>query len=171
MAVDFLLGSAVGWAVLNHVAWQSTLETHTKILTSLRGRILLVRGCRMRGRWNILPRLLHDLTGCLLQRVGLWKIGMLRLKVGTLHQEMGMLILKLQTRALHRRTTHEWGSEKLTRLRDAIIPRFRKRRGRSFHMCAQDVQITCTTNSKANSLQCYNCCIITVYRLQNDPWV
>jgi hypothetical protein len=35
----------------------------------------------------------------------------------------------------------------------------------SFHMCAQDVQIT----HKVNSSQCYNYIISGVYLLQNDP--
>jgi hypothetical protein len=39
----------------------------------------------------------------------------------------------------------------------------------SFHTCAQDVQITHTTNSKVISLQCYNYNNIRVYLLQNDP--
>jgi hypothetical protein len=42
-----LIGSLVqlsGGIVLSHVAWQSTLETHTKSLASLWGGILLVWG-------------------------------------------------------------------------------------------------------------------------------
>jgi hypothetical protein len=39
----------------------------------------------------------------------------------------------------------------------------------SSHMCAQDVQITHTTNSTVNKSQCYN--YSRVYLLQNDPWV
>jgi hypothetical protein len=46
--------------ILSHVAWQSTLETCTKSLTSLRGCILLVRGYQMRDRRYILLRLLHN---------------------------------------------------------------------------------------------------------------
>jgi hypothetical protein len=46
--------------ILSHVAWQSTLETHTKSLTALRGGILLVLGHRMRNLLYILPRLLHN---------------------------------------------------------------------------------------------------------------
>jgi hypothetical protein len=42
---------------------------------------------------------------------------------------------------------------------------------RSFHTCAQDIQITRTTNSKVNNSQCYDYNIIRVYLLQNDPWV
>jgi hypothetical protein len=40
-----LIGSLIrlpGGTILSHVAWQSTLETCTKILTSLRGGIILV---------------------------------------------------------------------------------------------------------------------------------
>jgi hypothetical protein len=55
-----------GGTVLSHVTWKSTLETRTKSFTSLRGGILLVRGYRMRDRWNILPGLLHDRMGYLL---------------------------------------------------------------------------------------------------------
>jgi hypothetical protein len=46
-----------------------------------------------------------------------------------------------------------------------------KEANRNFHMCAQDVQITRTTNSKVNSLQCYDYNINRVYLLQNDPWI
>jgi hypothetical protein len=42
---------------------------------------------------------------------------------------------------------------------------------RSLHMCAQDVQITCTANSKVNNSQCYDYNINRAYHLQNDPWV
>jgi hypothetical protein len=42
---------------------------------------------------------------------------------------------------------------------------------KSFHTCAQGVQITRMANSKVNSSQCYAYDIITVYLLQNDPWV
>jgi hypothetical protein len=42
---------------------------------------------------------------------------------------------------------------------------------RSFHTCAQDIQITRMTNSKVNNLQCYDYNNIRVYLLQNDPWV
>jgi hypothetical protein len=48
---------------------------------------------------------------------------------------------------------------------------FLKVANQSFHTCAQDVQITCMTNSKVNSSQCYDYSIIKVYLLQNDPWV
>jgi hypothetical protein len=41
---------------------------------------------------------------------------MLCLKVGMLHQELEMLVLKLRTRDLHRYTTQERGSSKLTGL-------------------------------------------------------
>jgi hypothetical protein len=116
------MGSLVrlpGWIVLSNVAWQSTLETRTKSLTSLRGCILLVRGCRMRDRWYILHGLLHNWMGCLLLRIGHWKTGTLHLKVGMLHQELGTLNLKLKTWVLHWCVTQKWGSNKLTRLRKA----------------------------------------------------
>jgi hypothetical protein len=38
---------------------------------------------------------------------------MLRLKVGMLHQELGMLVLKLRTWDLYQCKTWEWGSDKL----------------------------------------------------------
>jgi hypothetical protein len=46
--------------ILSHVAWQSTLETCAKSLTSLRGNILLVLGYRMRNLMYILPKLLYN---------------------------------------------------------------------------------------------------------------
>jgi hypothetical protein len=63
LSVLLLIGSLVhlsSGTILSHVAWQSTLETHTESLTSLRGGNLLVLGCRMRNLLYILPRLLHD---------------------------------------------------------------------------------------------------------------
>jgi hypothetical protein len=42
---------------------------------------------------------------------------------------------------------------------------------RSFHTCAQDVQITHTTKSKVDSSQCYDYNITRVYLLQNDHWL
>jgi hypothetical protein len=63
------IGSLVrlpGGTILSHVAWQSTLETCTKSLTSLRGGILLVLGYRMRNMLYILPSLLHNWTSYLL---------------------------------------------------------------------------------------------------------
>jgi hypothetical protein len=42
---------------------------------------------------------------------------------------------------------------------------------RSFHTCAQDVQITRMGNSKVNNSQCYDYNITRVYHLQNNPWV
>jgi hypothetical protein len=39
------LGQLPGGTILSHVAWQSTLETCTKSLTSLRGDFLLGPGC------------------------------------------------------------------------------------------------------------------------------
>jgi hypothetical protein len=44
-----------------------------------------------------------------------------------------------------------------------------KEANRSFHMCAQDIQITRMANNKVNSSQCYDYSIIRVYLLQNDP--
>jgi hypothetical protein len=46
-----------------------------------------------------------------------------------------------------------------------------KEANRSFHTCAQDLQITRMTNSKVNNSQCYDDIIIRVYLLQNDPCV
>jgi hypothetical protein len=43
----------------------------------------------------------------------------LRLNVGTLHRELGMLILELQTQNLHRCTTQKWGFDKLNGLQKA----------------------------------------------------
>jgi hypothetical protein len=40
---------------------------------------------------------------------------------------------------------------------------------RIFHTCVQNVQITCTPNSKVKGSQCYDYSIIRVYLLQNDP--
>jgi hypothetical protein len=91
----------LGGTVLSHVPWQSTLETCTKSLTSLWGGILLVRGCRPRDMRYILPGLLHDLMGCLLLGMKHWKTRSLRLKVGMLHRELGMLTLKLWMMDLH----------------------------------------------------------------------
>jgi hypothetical protein len=118
-----LIGSLVqllGGTVLSHVVYQSTLETCTKSLTSLRGGILLLRGCRMRNMLYILPGLLHDWADCLLLGMGQWKSRRMRLKVGTLHQELGTLILKLQTWNLHRQVAQKWGPDKLTRLQKAV---------------------------------------------------
>jgi hypothetical protein len=59
-----LLISSLGWllvgAILSHVTWQSTLETGTKSLTSLRGGIVLGFSCQTRNVLYILPRLLHN---------------------------------------------------------------------------------------------------------------
>jgi hypothetical protein len=106
--------------VLRHVAWQSTLETRTKSLTSLRGSILLVQGYRTRGLQNILHGLLHDWMDCFLLRAEHWKTETLCLKVGMLHRELRTLILELQMRAVHQWVTHERGSEELTRLRNVM---------------------------------------------------
>jgi hypothetical protein len=103
-----LIGSQVqlpGGTILSHVAWQSTLETRNKSLTSLRGGILLVLGCRTRNMLYILPRLLHNWTSCLLLWMEHWISGMLHLKVGM--------------RDLYRCMTREWDSDKLTGLQKA----------------------------------------------------
>jgi hypothetical protein len=58
-----LIGSFIqlpGGKILSYVAWQSTLETQTKSLTSLGGGILLVLDYQMRNMLYILPRLLHN---------------------------------------------------------------------------------------------------------------
>jgi hypothetical protein len=58
-----LIGSLIqlpGEIILSHVAWQSTLETRTKSMTSLRGGILLVQDCRSRNLLYTLPGLLHN---------------------------------------------------------------------------------------------------------------
>jgi hypothetical protein len=68
-----LTGSLVrspGRIVPGHVAWQSTLETCAKSLTSLRGGILLVQSCQKRNLLHILPRLLHNWMSCLLLGMG-----------------------------------------------------------------------------------------------------
>jgi hypothetical protein len=59
----------------------------------------------------ILPRLLHRWTCCLLLGMEHWISKTLRLKVGMLHQELGMLVLKLRTRDLYRCKTWERGSD------------------------------------------------------------
>jgi hypothetical protein len=64
----------------------------------------------------ILPRLLHNWMSCLLLGMEHWTSRMLYLKVGMLHRELGMLVLKLRARDLYRCTTQEWGSDKLTGL-------------------------------------------------------
>jgi hypothetical protein len=114
-----LTGSLVrlpGRTLPGHVAWQSTHETCTKSLTSLRCGILLVWGYRMRNLLHILHGVLHNWTSCLLLVMGHWKSEMLCLNIRMLHWELGMLILKLQARDLHRCTTQKWGSNKLTGL-------------------------------------------------------
>jgi hypothetical protein len=111
-----LIGSLVrlpGGTILIHVAWKSTLETRAKSLTSRMGGILLVRSCRTRNLLYVLPRLLHNWTCYLLLGMEHWISRMLCLKVGMLHQELGMLVLKLRTRDLYRCKTWEWGSDKL----------------------------------------------------------
>jgi hypothetical protein len=114
-----LIGSLIqlpGETILSHVVWQSTLETYTKSLTSLRGGILLMLGCRMRYLLYILPRLLHNWTNCLVLGMEHWIFRMLHLKVGTLHQKLETLVLKLCTRDLYRCTAQKRGSDKLTEL-------------------------------------------------------
>jgi hypothetical protein len=100
-ATDWLLNLAACGTILSHVAWQSTLETHAKSLTSLRGGILLVLGCRTRNLLYILPWLLHNWTSCLLLGTEHWIFRILHLKVGTLYQEQGTLVLKLWMRDLY----------------------------------------------------------------------
>jgi hypothetical protein len=82
--------------ILSHVVWQSTLETHTKSLTSMRGGILLVWG----GGADEKP-VVHSAWAAA-QLVELPVLGMkhlipwtLHLKVGTLHRELGTLVLEL----------------------------------------------------------------------------
>jgi hypothetical protein len=114
-----LIGSLVwlpGGTILSHVALQSTLETGTKSLTSLRGDILLVLGYGRSDQPYILPRLLHNWTSYLLLGMEHWIFRTLRLIVGMLHWELGMLVLKLWVWDLHRCMTWELGSDKLTRL-------------------------------------------------------
>jgi hypothetical protein len=114
-----LTGSSV-WlpsgTVLRHVALQSTRETCTTSLTSLRNGILLGLGYRMRNLLHILPRLLHNWTSCLLLGMDHRISKMIYLKVGMLHRELGILVLKLWAQDLHRCMTQEWGSDKLTRM-------------------------------------------------------
>jgi hypothetical protein len=64
-----LIGSFVwllGGRILSHVAWQSTLKTCTKNLTSLRDNILVVQDCQTRNLLYTLPGLLHNWMSCLL---------------------------------------------------------------------------------------------------------
>jgi hypothetical protein len=101
-----LIGSLVqllGGTILSHVGWKSILETRAKSLTSLRGNILLVLGCWTRNLLYILTRLLHNWMSCLLLGMEHWISRMLHLKVGTLHQELGTPVLKLQTWDLYLR--------------------------------------------------------------------
>jgi hypothetical protein len=48
---------------------------------------------------------------------------------------------------------------------------FLKKVNQTFHTCAQDVQITCTPNTKVNGSQCYGYNNIRVYLLENDLWI
>jgi hypothetical protein len=75
-----------GRTILNHVAWQSTLETHTKSLTSLRGDILLVRGYLTRNLLYTLPGLLHNWLSCMLLGMEHLIPRMMCLIVWTLHR-------------------------------------------------------------------------------------
>jgi hypothetical protein len=100
-----LTGSLIrlpGGTILSHMAWQSTLEISATRLTSLRGDILLVWGCRTRNLLYTLPGLLHNWLRYLLLGMEHWIPGTLHLKVGTLHWELGMLVLELRTQNLHR---------------------------------------------------------------------
>jgi hypothetical protein len=56
---------------------------------------------------------------CLLLRAKHGISGLLRLKAGMLHQELGTLVLELQTQNLHHCTIQEWGYDKLTGLLEA----------------------------------------------------
>jgi hypothetical protein len=105
-----------GGTILSPVAWQSTLETCNKSLTSLRGGILLVQGCRTRYLLYIMPWLLHNSTNSLLLGMEHWISRTLHLKVGMLHQKPETLVLKLRTWDLYRCMTQKWGSDKLTGL-------------------------------------------------------
>jgi hypothetical protein len=82
----------------------------------MRGGILLVMGFRMRNLLYIVPRLLRNWMSYLLLGMEHWISEMRRLKVGKLHRELEMLVLKLRTWDLHRCMTQERGSNKLTRL-------------------------------------------------------
>jgi hypothetical protein len=95
LLISSLVG-LLGGTILSHVAWQPTLETCTKSLTSLRGGILLVLGCQTRNLLYILPRLPHHSTSYLLLGIEHWISRPLCLKVGMLHEKLGMLVLKLQ---------------------------------------------------------------------------
>jgi hypothetical protein len=55
----------------------------------------------MRNLMYTLPGLLHNWSSCLLLGTEHLIPEMLRLKVGTLHQELGTLVLELRTRNLH----------------------------------------------------------------------
>jgi hypothetical protein len=100
-----LTGSMIrlsGRTIPSHVAWQSTLQTRTRSLTSLRGGILLVRGGQTRNLLYTLLGLLHNWLSCLLLGMGHLIPDTLRLKVGMLHQELGTLVLELWMNNLHR---------------------------------------------------------------------
>jgi hypothetical protein len=109
----------LGGTILSHVAWQSTLETCAKSLSSLRGGILLGLSCQKRNLWNILPRLLHNWMNYSLLGAEHEIFRTLHLKVGTLHRELRTLVLELRMQNLHWCMTREWGSDELTRLREA----------------------------------------------------
>jgi hypothetical protein len=121
-----LIGSFIqlpGGKILSYVAWQSTLETQTKSLTSLGGGILLVLDYQMRNLLYILPRLLHNWISCLLLGMEHWIFKTLCQKVGTLHRELEMLVLKLWMQNLHQCTTKEWGSDRLQKTGPSVASR------------------------------------------------
>jgi hypothetical protein len=106
-----LIGSLVrlpGGTILSHVVWQSSLEIHTKSMTSLRVGILLELGCQARNLLSTLPRLLHNWMSYQLLGMEHCITRMLCQKVGTLHRELGMLVLEFRTRDLHLCMTWEW---------------------------------------------------------------
>jgi hypothetical protein len=84
--------------------------------------------------WHILPRLLNDWTYCLLLQAKHGISGSLHLKVGTLHRELRMLVLELRTQNLHWCMIWEWGSDKLTGLREARL-------GVAFGMLARETHL------------------------------
>jgi hypothetical protein len=108
------LGLLLCQTVLSHMAWQSALEACTEGLTSLRRDIWLGLGCWSRNLRHILPWVLHNGTNYLPLGAEHRISKVLCLKAGTLHQELGTLVLKLQMRNLHQGMVQEWGSDKLT---------------------------------------------------------
>jgi hypothetical protein len=61
---------------------------------------------------------MYDSTNCLLVQAKHGISGSLHLEAETLHQELRTLVLELQMRNLHWCTIQEWGSNKLTGLRE-----------------------------------------------------